>query len=463
MQVQLAYRPRYWQAQCHRWMRRFNVFVLHRRAGKTELAIMQLINDAMTCTKELGAFAYIAPLLKQAKRIVWRRLKHRLRQMIQHGMVEVNESELTVTFTHNEASISLYGADNPDALRGIYLDGVVLDEVAQMDPELWDEVVRPTLADRRGWGIFIGTVKSVDLFYDVYMRGLNLQTAARREWRVASWTCYDTDALPLDEIESMRDEMSEAAFEREMLNNWDVQGDDQLLSIVDIREAMTRSYKPGEIDHAPRIIGVDPARFGNDRSVVIKRQGLQVFDPIIKRGIDNMHLARIVSSEIKEWNPEAVFVDAGAGAGVIDRLRQLGHSNIIEVPFGGAADKDNLFNNHRTEMWWKMRDWVCSGGALPNDEKLRMELATPTYSYDKRERRVLEGKDEIKKRLPKAGSPDIADGVAITFSQFIDKDTDDVEYDLPQVYDVPPSQRRKNRYGLASPFDRLRSLRTARR
>lgn len=463
MQIQLPYVPRAWQRQCHKLMRRFNVFVLHRRAGKTELAIMQLIAAALKCTKELGAFAYIAPLLKQAKRIVWRRLKHRLRQMIAQGMVEVNESELMVTFTHNEASISLYGADNPDALRGIYLDGVVLDEVAQMQPELWDEVVRPTLADRKGWAIFIGTVKSVDLFYDVYMRGLNLQSKKRKEWCVRSWTCYQTDAIDEDEVESMRDEMSEAAFEREMLNNWDVQGDDQLLSIVDIREAMSRGYTSGDISHAPRVMGVDPARFGNDRSVIVKRQGLQVFDPIIKQGIDNMKLARIISQEIGVWHPDAVFIDAGAGAGVIDRLRQLGHSNIIEVPFGGAADNDKLFVNHRAEMWWKMRDWVVSGGALPNNEKLRMELATPTYSYDSRERRKLEGKDEIKKRLPKAGSPDIADGVAVTFSSIVEKEEDDVEHELPQVFETAPSGRRRNRYGLPSPFDRLRSVRSRRR
>lgn len=463
MKIELAYQPRRWQAQCHQWRRRFNVFVLHRRAGKTEMAIMQLIHDAMRCEKQLGAFAYIAPLLKQAKRIVWRRLKHRLRQLIQHGMVEVNESELTITFTHNEATISLYGADNPDALRGIYLDGVVLDEVAQMQPELWDEVVRPTLADRKGWAVFIGTVKSVDLFYDVYMRGLNLQDKPRKDWRVASWTCYETGAVDDDEIESMRDEMSEAAFERELLNNWDVQGDDQLLSIVDIRESMERGYRRGELDHAPVVLGVDPARFGNDRSVIVRRQGLQVFDPIIKRGADNMQLARIIAQEIVEHSPDAVFVDSGAGAGVIDRLRQLGHKSVIEVPFGGTADNDKLFNNHRTEMWWKMRDWIVSGGALPNDEKLRMELATPLYSYDKRERRVLEAKDEIKKRLPKAGSPDIADAVACTFSSVIEKEEDDVEHELPQVYESGRNPGRKHRYGNVSPFDRMRSLRSKRR
>lgn len=457
MQIQLTYKPRNWQLRCHKLRKRFNVFVLHRRAGKTELAIMQLIDAAMKCAKTLGAYAYIAPLLKQAKRVVWRRLKHRLRQMIQAGLVDVNESELTATFSHNEASISLYGADNPDALRGIYLDGVVLDEVAQMDPEVWDEVVRPTLADRKGWAIFIGTVKKVDLFYDVYMRGLDMQEK-RRDWCVLSWTCYETDALDPEEIESMRDEMSEAAFEREMLNNWDVQGDDQLLSIVDIREAMARSYKRNELAHAPKIIGVDPARFGSDRSVIVRRQGLQVFDPIVKRGFDNMRLASLVAQEINDWKPDAVFVDSGAGAGVIDRLRQLGHS-VIEVPFGGSADKDELFNNHRTEMWWRMREWILAGGSLPDNAKLKQELATPTYSFDKKERKVLESKDDIKKRLPKHGSPDIADAVAVTFSTLVAGASEDVEDELPHTYNTG----RRVRYGGSTPYDKLRKLRGGKR
>ena len=412
---------------------------------------MQLVKDALECKLELGQFAYIAPLLKQAKRNVWRRLKARLEPLILSGMVEVNESELTVTIRHNKAAISLYGADNPDSLRGIHLDGVVLDEVAQMEPELWDEVVRPTLADRKGWAVFIGTVKGVDLFRDVYERGRKLEAHERGEWHVSSWTCYETDALDADEIESMKAEMSEAAFRREMLNDWDVQGNDQLLSVTDVRQAQERVYTRKDIEHSPVILGVDPARFGDDRSVIVRRQGLQVFEPYIYRGVDNMTLASTVANLMEQYKPSAVFVDAGAGAGVIDRLRQLGHT-IIEVPFGGRADDAKLFNNHRTEMWFRMRDWVLAGGALPTDTSLAMELATPTYAYDKQERRKLESKDEIKKRLPKAGSPDIADALAVTFSSVV-SGNEDVYADLPIE---PVTLTRTRDY---DPYARYRNIR----
>jgi hypothetical protein len=122
-----------------------------------------------------------------------------------------------------------------------------------------------------------------------------------------------------------------------------------------------------------------------------------------------------VAVYIERWQPDAVFIDAGAGAGVIDRLRQLGH-DVVEVNFGGKPT-DPRYVNKRAEMWHELADWVRAGGAIPNDNSLKLELATPTYKYDAANRIQLEGKDEIKKRLPEAGSPDLADALALTFAQ----------------------------------------------
>ena len=139
-----------------------------------------------------------------------------------------------------------------------------------------------------------------------------------------------------------------------------------------------------------------------------------MFSPLVYRGVDNLDLAGRVAAVIEEWRPDAVFIDSGAG--VIDRLRQLGF-HVIEVPFGGKATHPNLFVNRRSEMWWGVKDWLASGGAIPNDPALKQELATPSYWFDSAGRKVLEGKDEIKKRLLRAGSPDIADALALTFAQ----------------------------------------------
>jgi hypothetical protein len=166
--IDLGYRPRAWQRECHMQRRRFTVLALHRRAGKTELALRELLDKALRCPLELPLFFYVAPLLKQAKAIAWARLKQIVAPLVLVGLCEVNESELWVRLTRNGAMIRCYGADNPDAMRGVRLDGVVMDEVAQMAPEVWDDVVQPALSDRLGWALFIGTPNGINLFSQLY-------------------------------------------------------------------------------------------------------------------------------------------------------------------------------------------------------------------------------------------------------------------------------------------------------
>ncbi len=401
---------RQWQKECAQLRARFVVLALHRRAGKTEIALKKLLDSSVKARVELPLFFYVAPYLKQAKIIAWSRLKQMVGPLMSSGMVEVNESELYVRFTHNDAMIRIFGADNPDAMRGVRLDGAVIDEVAQIKPEVWDEIIQPALSDRKGWAWFIGTPKGINLFSTLYFGAAN-----RPDWAAARYTVHDTDALDPDEVRRLEETMAETAWAREYLCDFSAAGEDQLVSLTDAEAAAHRLYPPGSNDFAPRILGVDPARFGDDRSVIFRRQGLVAYPPQVYRGIDNMALAGRVAAEIERWTPDAVFIDAGAGAGVIDRLRQLGH-DVIEVNFGGRAI-DVRYANKRAEMWHEMADWLRSGGAIPNENALKLELATPTYRYDAANRIVLESKDDIKKRLPEAGSPDLADALALTFAQ----------------------------------------------
>jgi hypothetical protein len=131
-----------------------------------------------------------------------------------------------------------------------------------------------------------------------------------------------------------------------------------------------------------------------------------------------MTFASILHRRIVEEKPDAVFIDAGRGEGVIDRLRQLGSpSAIIEVPFGAKAidGSVNGYANRRTEMWDGIRKWLQQGGAIPNDYELTKELATPTYGYDGQARMKLEAKDAIRERV--GFSPDRADALALTFAE----------------------------------------------
>lgn len=410
MTIDLGYRPRQWQKQCHKDKKRFSVFALHRRAGKTELALMELIDKAIKFKLDLGLFVYVAPFLKQAKLIAWARLKQRLEPLRTAGAIEVNESDLSITFKHNGVVIRVIGGDNPDAIRGVRLDGCVIDEVAQIKPEVWIDIIQPALSDRLGWAMFIGTPAGINLFSEIYYKAEKLP-----DWHAARYTVYDTGAIDPDEVARLKRDMAETSFAREYLCDFTAAGDDQLISLADAEDAARREYKLKEFEHAPVILGVDPARFGDDRSVICRRQGLQCFTPLVYRGIDNMDLAARVAAQIEKHNPDAVFIDSGAGAGVIDRLRQLDY-DVIEVAFGGKSTYPNLYLNRRAEMWFAMREWIISGGAIPNDPALKQELATPIYWFDAAGRKVLEPKDEIKKRLQGGGSPDMADSLALTFA-----------------------------------------------
>lgn len=405
--IDLGYRPREWQKQCHLDRKRFTVLALHRRAGKTELAIAELVDKALRFDKDLGLFFYVCPLLKQAKTVAWLRLKARIQPLVLAGLAEVNESELWVRLTTNNAMIRIYGADNPDAMRGVRLDGVVIDEVADVKPETWTEVIQPALADRKGWALFIGTPHGINLFSELFFKARSLP-----DWHAALYTVYDTEALDPTEVERLRQSTDENTFKREMLCDFSAAGDDQLISLLDVHTAAGRHLRTDQYSYAARVIGVDPARFGGDRSVIFPRQGLYAGKPEVYRGLDNMALADRVAGYIDKWRPDAVFIDAGNGAGVIDRLRQL-HHDVIEVHFSGAPSA-NRYLNKRAEMWFDLRDWLHSGGCIPDISDLKQDLAAPTYKFTASDKIQLESKDDLKARgLP---SPDLGDALALTFA-----------------------------------------------
>jgi len=159
----MKYEPRKAFIPFHMRDKRWACIVAHRRAGKTVACVAELLTRALATKKNNARFAYIAPYYSQAKQIAWDYLK-------QYGfevITKITESELQVELM-NGSRIRLYGADNPDALRGIYLDGVILDEFADMRPSVWPEIIRPTLADRKGWAVFIGTPKGYNEFYNIY-------------------------------------------------------------------------------------------------------------------------------------------------------------------------------------------------------------------------------------------------------------------------------------------------------
>jgi len=204
-EIIIPYSPRDAFRKFHKRTERWACLVAHRRAGKTVACINDLIRRAFLDGKAEGRYAYIAPFYRQAKSIAW----DYLLKFSEPVRVNANASELWVELL-NGARIRLFGADNPDSLRGLYLDGVILDEYADMRPRVWGEIIRPLLADREGWAVFIGTPKGHNGFYEIW------RTAqASDSWYAASVKASLSGILPASELSDAKHGMTEDQYEQE--------------------------------------------------------------------------------------------------------------------------------------------------------------------------------------------------------------------------------------------------------
>ncbi len=405
--VSTGYKPRPIQHKIHQEMsrRRFGVIVAHRRFGKTVFCINTLIDAALRFNKlKNGRFAYIAPYQKQARDVAWQEL---LDYTANIPNIKISNIDLSVTFP-NGNRVKLYGADNPDSMRGLYFDGVVIDEVADIRPNVWGEVIRPALADRRGWAIFIGTPKGINLFSELYYSAVKDPA-----WFAGHYPVSKTNLIDHAELDMIRRTSTDSQYAQEMECDFNAAVDNALIPLDLVLNASGKHIDTYDVQGSAKILGVDVARYGDDRSVLFPRQGLIAYRPKVLKSIDNMTLASRVASAIDRWRPDAVMIDAGRGEGVIDRLRDLGHT-VHEINFGGRPN-DPHYKNKRAEMWDKLRRWLDAGGAIPDITELKTDLCAPMYSYANAANKFeLESKDDIKKRgLP---SPDLGDALALTFA-----------------------------------------------
>jgi len=210
--IEIAYKPREQQLAIHELMdsKRFGVVVAHRRMGKTVSAINHLIKDALLNQKEAPRYAYIAPTYGQAKRVAWDYLVKYAEPL---GGTS-NISELRVDFWGRR--IQLFGSDNPETLRGQYFDGVILDEIGDQNPKIWTDIVRPALADRKGWCLFIGTPKGHNHFKE-------LRDRAEKEdgWGLLEFKASETGVVDDTELKAAKNEMGEDKYRQEFECSFD--------------------------------------------------------------------------------------------------------------------------------------------------------------------------------------------------------------------------------------------------
>jgi len=206
--IVIPYKPRALQKILHGQIdkHRFSVIVLHRRAGKTVMAINHMLRAALTNKYLNPRYAFISPYRLQGKATAWDYIKQFAGKI---PGTKFNESELRCDLA-NGARITILGAENDQAIRGISLDGCVFDETQSIKPTIFPEVIRPALADRKGWCIFIGTPKGRNNFYQLYE-----QAKKNPKWYACTYKASETQILDDEELQAAKDVMSKDLYEQE--------------------------------------------------------------------------------------------------------------------------------------------------------------------------------------------------------------------------------------------------------
>ncbi len=305
----------------------------------------------------------------------------------------------------------LWSEENPDAYAGVHnFDGVMLifDEASGIADPIWAVSAGffTENTPNRFWLAFSNPRRNTGYFYEAF-------NAKRDFWRnkvVDARSVEGTDKAVYEQIIQEYGPDSVQAHV-EVYGEFPSAGDDQFIPVYLVDDAFARPrYKDAT---APIIIGVDPARFGADATVIAVRQGRDLNAIKRYRGDDTMEIVGRVIEAIEEYNPALVVIDEGGlGAGVVDRLKEQRYK-IKGVNFGNKSVKPIMYGNKRAEMWGLMREWLKTA-SIPADKLLKSDLTSPRIKPDSKGTIFLEGKKEMKARG--LASPDAADAIAVTFA-----------------------------------------------
>lgn len=387
--VELPYGPRKVFVPYHTRSQRWGALVAHRRCGKTVACINDLIAKALQCPFPHGRYAYVAPFLAQAKEVAWEYLK----RFSLPAQADKNEAELWVELV-NGARIRIHGADNPDRLRGAYLDGVVLDEYADMRPSVWGEVIRPMLADRKGWATFIGTPKGRNEFFRIYQRA-----SEGGDWYTVNLKASETGILDDDELAEARQDMTPEQYAQEFECSFEA----AILGAYygkEIAEA-ERKGRVREVDYEPELPVHTVWDLGKGANMAIWLWQISGGEIRVVEHIEGSHdqtipdLVKVLSRiavdrpSIKwgdDWVPhDAKVKELGTGRTRVETLKSLGRRPRL-VPDHHVMDGINAARLVFVRCWFDQER--CSEGleALRQykadyDEKLRTFKNEPRHDW----------------------------------------------------------------------------------
>lgn len=304
-----------------------------------------------------------------------------------------------------------WSKERPDAFQGSHEKHILFlyDEASATDDIIWETTEGAMTTPGAAWIVFGNPTKNTGRFKECWGK-------FRHRWNTGKIDSRTAKMANKQQIkEWIEDYGEDSDFVRvRVKGEFPRAASNQFISEELILNAQRRPNIPNLYNHMPVVMGVDVARFGDDQTVILTRQGTFLARIDKYREKDTMQTAGLVVEAIKTWSPQTVFVDViGIGAGVVDRLHQLGYKNVIGITSGVEAQADDRYFNLRSEMWGKIKDWL-KFAILPDDDELKTDLIGPEYWFDGNNRIQLEGKKEMKKRG--LASPDSGDALALTFA-----------------------------------------------
>jgi hypothetical protein len=350
-EIEINYKPRKEVEAYHDRKERFAVLVAHRRFGKTVAAINDLIRACFTVQKDNVRVAYIAPYLSQAKAVAW---DYALEYTRDIPDIKVNHSELRIDFS-NGSRFRLYGADNYNAMRGLYYDAVVCDEHSDFPASAWTTVIRPSLADRKGSATFISTPKGRNEFWELYE-----YAKTNKDWWSGMFKASETDILDPEELEEAKRTMGEDRYEQEFECSFEA-------AIVGAYYAMEMktAMQEGRITTVPYdpSVGVVTAwdlGIGDSTSIWFAQyvgQEIRVIDYYENSGVGLDHYAKELSSKNYHYMdhilPHDVQVkELGTGKSRLETLHNLGIQDVTIAPKLGIEDGIQAARSMLNRCWF---------------------------------------------------------------------------------------------------------------
>lgn len=378
-----GYSPRPQFIDFHNRKQRWAVMVCHRRAGKTVSCIADLVLSALVTNKQDARYAYIAPQYVQAKDIAWLYVKNLTSDI---PGVQYNESELRCDLP-NGSRIRLYGAENQSRLKGLYLDGVIFDEYADMPPSVWGEVVRPLLSDRKGWAVFIGTPRGHNAFYDIWQ-------SADEEWFRLMLKASESGIIDPKELEAARRDMTQDQFEQEFLCSFEA-----AIRGAYYGKEMKLAEEEGRICAVPHEVGVETwvsFDLGMDDSTVLwfaqyVGREIHIIDYYEAHGMALDHYVKVLREKPYVYAGYLLPHDAkvrelGTGKSRLETLENLGLKHPTVVPAQNIEDGINAVRMMLPKCWFDARKCKTGIEALKQyrsdyDEKRSIYSARPIHDW----------------------------------------------------------------------------------